>query len=547
MDLRRLKTVSGQGGRLLMATLIAVASFVGNLNFTSQAHAAIGSVTEYSIPTSGVHPWYLTTGPDNNVWYTGYSTSSKLGRITTSGAFTEYSVPVPNMALMGVVGGSDGNVWYSMKGYIAGSFVGRIVKMSTSGSILGQYNVPSGRIAYDLALGPDGNVWFNENGDQRIGKITPSGSITEYTVPSIPYGSGLIGLASGSDGNMWFTMYGNGTSNAVGKITTSGVSTLYSIPTYGAQPRSITAGPDGNMWFSELGNKKVGKITTSGTITEYSTSVGTYGIAAGPDGNLWYTGSKKIGRITPLGVVTEYSVPTLSSGFGIIAGPDNAVYYANGDANKIGRVVASMYEQTISLSSVAPIDAVESGPTYTPGAVATSGLPVTMSVDLSSTGVCTISGGIVSFQHAGTCTLNANQGGDDNYNPAPQVQQSFTVSPVEADLSVALNCPSTASINDVVNCTITVTNDGPAAADSATLTALFSNSLTGASISGGGTISGQSITWSTPSLASGASATFTFSATASTASKASVSTSILQANPDSNISNNIADAKILIS
>jgi Domain of unknown function (DUF2341) len=43
--------------------------------------------------------------------------------------------------------------------------------------------------------------------------------------------------------------------------------------------------------------------------------------------------------------------------------------------------------------------------------------------------VCSISGSVVSFTKAGTCTIDANQAGNSTYNPAPQVQQSFTVSP----------------------------------------------------------------------------------------------------------------------
>ena len=43
-------------------------------------------------------------------------------------------------------------------------------------------------------------------------------------------------------------------------------------------------------------------------------------------------------------------------------------------------------------------------------------------------GGCSITaGGVVSFQAAGTCIVDANQAGNGNYNAAPQVQQTFTV------------------------------------------------------------------------------------------------------------------------
>lgn len=50
-----------------------------------------------------------------------------------------------------------------------------------------------------------------------------------------------------------------------------------------------------------------------------------------------------------------------------------------------------------------------------------------------TTGVCTsggINGSQVSGVTAGTCTIAANQAGNDSYNPAPEVTQSFAVEPI---------------------------------------------------------------------------------------------------------------------
>jgi virginiamycin B lyase len=54
---------------------------------------------------------------------------------------------------------------------------------------------------------------------------------------------------------------------------------------------AITAGPEKDLWFTDDGTSKIGKITTSGTITEYALPSGShaYRIAAGPDDNLWFT------------------------------------------------------------------------------------------------------------------------------------------------------------------------------------------------------------------------------------------------------------------
>jgi hypothetical protein len=83
--------------------------------------------------------------------------------------------------------------------------------------------------------------------------------------------------------------------------------------------------------------------------------------------------------------------------------------------------------QTITFTSTAPAGATVGGPTYTVTATASSGLAVTLTIDAAASSVCSISGQAVSFTAVGTCVIDANQAGNANYNPAPQVQQSFAV------------------------------------------------------------------------------------------------------------------------
>merc|ERR1711916_210250 len=75
------------------------------------------------------------------------------------------------------------------------------------------------------------------------------------------------------------------------------------------------------------------------------------------------------------------------------------------------------------------------------------GLTVTITVDGTSSSVCSISGGVVTYQKAGTCTLNANQGGDDDYNAATQVQQSFSVGKGAQTVSFTTSAPGSAVVD----------------------------------------------------------------------------------------------------
>ena len=104
-------------------------------------------------------------------------------------------------------------------------------------------------------------------------------------------------------------------------------------------------------------------------------------------------------------------------------------YLAASEAQQSFEVASAggMTSQTIAFTSVAPADAKVAGPSYEVVVAASSGLPVVLTIDGSSATVCAISNSTVTFIGAGTCTIDANQGGDATYAAAAQVQQSFAV------------------------------------------------------------------------------------------------------------------------
>ena len=87
----------------------------------------------------------------------------------------------------------------------------------------------------------------------------------------------------------------------IGRITPSGTVTQFTVGiTPNNQPEGIAAGPDGNLWFAETRSNQIGRITPSGIVTEYPTGItgGPEGITAGPDGNVWFAeGPDSVGRV----------------------------------------------------------------------------------------------------------------------------------------------------------------------------------------------------------------------------------------------------------
>jgi streptogramin lyase len=204
----------------------------------------------------------------------------------------------------------------------------------------------SSKLDGPIAEGPEGNMWFAT--DASIGRITPSGQITEFKSGLNP-GSSPFDIALGADGNLWFT--DNGTTKALGRVTPSGTITEFSTGLKaGSAPLNVTSGPDGNVWFLDLGTTKaIGRVTPGGKIDEFTTGLPPVAqmndITDGPDGNVWFTeegNTRGIGRVTPSGeikVFTRMLNPLQSFPAEITTGADGNLWFSDdGEPLAVGRV-----------------------------------------------------------------------------------------------------------------------------------------------------------------------------------------------------------------
>jgi virginiamycin B lyase len=243
--------------------------------------------------------------------------------------------------------GPDGALWFTtgcqfigLGGWICANRIGRI---TTSGSVT-SFPIPSSSDTAGITTGPDGALWFTETFANNIGRITTGGSVTEYPIPTPNSGVGEI--TAGADGALWFV---ESTANKIGRVTVTGNITEYTLPGSVTAPTSIATGSDGALWFAYRGG--IARMTTAGSLSAtYQTGGlvvpgGVPGqIIAGPDGALWFTETSSgspllrgIGRLTTAGAMSEWAVPQHGSGafvlYGITAGSDGAVWFIDGDSN----------------------------------------------------------------------------------------------------------------------------------------------------------------------------------------------------------------------
>jgi hypothetical protein len=103
---------------------------------------------------------------------------------------------------------------------------------------------------------------------------------------------------------------------------------------------------------------------------------------------------------------------------------------------------------------------------------ASSGLTVTLSVDGTTTNdACSISGDTVSYLHAGSCVIDANQAGDADYLAATQVHQTITVAKATARTALKLSATKvTYGDEQVEHLSVTVSPQHPGTTPTGTVT-----------------------------------------------------------------------------
>lgn len=103
-------------------------------------------------------------------------------------------------------------------------------------------------------------------------------------------------------------------------------------------------------------------------------------------------------------------------------------------ATDVVRTFAITNPQTITFAQ--PVDQLLSAASLTVAPTASSNLTVTLTS--TTTGVCTVSGFVVTFVANGTCSLTTSQAGNSTYSPATNVIRSFVISTPGVNTPVTL-------------------------------------------------------------------------------------------------------------
>jgi hypothetical protein len=138
----------------------------------------------------------------------------------------------------------------------------RVYVITTAGTIVHRFPLPTGSKPGALVTGSDRNLWIVEPGINKIARMTPAGVVTQFSMRTS--NAGLSRITPGADGALWFT---EKTANKIGRITTSGAISEFSIPTANSGASGIVTcttacPPHGGVWFTETTANRIGKFVS---------------------------------------------------------------------------------------------------------------------------------------------------------------------------------------------------------------------------------------------------------------------------------------------
>lgn len=260
-------------------------------------------------------------------------------------AVQDFPVPTPDAKLTDIATGKDGSIWFSeQKGYKVG-------RITTSGQIT-EWTIPrqdAGDTEYgpeELTVAQDGRVWVLSDAHASAFVIDPA-------VPNVPVGRYAVNgdelggrrggdIAAAPDGTVWIT---DSVGDGVLRIAPNG----QGVDTRDGPPECdfdgiIAPGPDGLMWCADdSGGNALKRIQLDGVnnvALPLPPGFAVSALTAGPGGAMWFgrntggsfafkPGDGAVGFMTPDGGVREFPVGDRVAPTSLAAGPDGAVWFGS--------------------------------------------------------------------------------------------------------------------------------------------------------------------------------------------------------------------------
>jgi streptogramin lyase len=255
-----------------------------------------GHVMSYSI---GYQPGEMAVDRAENLWLTSEVTVAVIIRVTRGLEVTTY--PLHDYTYgAGIMVGQDRNIWFYEASHIG--------KLTPTGELTeypaGQTNPYSG-----LAWAPDGLIFYRQ--DYSLASLNPkNGAIKIYDAPMLDSGGAIVVT---SDDALWYTLP-NPPRLVRFDIKQNRAATYHAPKNFlpSAAPGNLILAPDGMLWYTTqyiggnprqvIGGGLVRFDPSTKKFTPYPTPKGydwLWDLVAGPKGTIWATGGSAVVELVP--------------------------------------------------------------------------------------------------------------------------------------------------------------------------------------------------------------------------------------------------------
>jgi virginiamycin B lyase len=112
---------------------------------------------------------------------------------------------------------------------------------------------------FDITVGPDGALWFTEQSESVIGRITTAGTISQFPIAGLS-NPGTDSITTDGAGNLWASNNGQ-IVRAVLNIVPGGTPTFTVFNAGSGGPIvGMTKGPNGNVYLTDEDAPGIGWI-----------------------------------------------------------------------------------------------------------------------------------------------------------------------------------------------------------------------------------------------------------------------------------------------
>jgi virginiamycin B lyase len=259
--------------------------------------------------------------------------------------YKTYKVPTANSELGSITVGADGNLWFTEArdnfDPDTGDFFANIGRITPSGNVT-EFRVEGSVFPHDIIQGPGGVLYFTSN--QGLGRIGTDGVVQPFV--DTPFVSGEIAR----DGNnLWITDFNSDSLWRYDTVTQQ-FTQVAIAPVF--DPADVAVDDLGNVWFGATREGSEGALVdviarrdTAGNITTTDIVGDINAVSIAADGKVWFTDrfNHTVGFVDPRNAnhLQQFATPTADSGpQQITAATDGSMWFTQGRLGNAVRVTA---------------------------------------------------------------------------------------------------------------------------------------------------------------------------------------------------------------